>query len=673
MENLVGKHIGRYHIIEQLGQGGMAVVFKAYDLKLERDVAVKVIRTEMVQPAIFEQMLKRFEREARSLAKMEHPNIVSVFDYGDHEGAPYLVMQYLPGGTLKHHTGQPMPYLETIKLLLPIADALSYAHERNVLHRDVKPANILITDKGVPMLSDFGIAKILESDQATQLTVTGMGLGTPHYMAPEQWRGQALAQTDVYALGVVFYELLTGRRPYDADTPAAILEMVLVEPLARPKDFVPGLPDAVEKVLFKALAKKPGDRYPTMSEFAKALEQLAGVSGQRSAVSDQALDETLIRPVNDIDHRRPEEEAQHDPAALPPRETAMPTPYKTETPARNKPAVPIALPKGAAAGAIPLWVWIAGGVGLLTVGAVIIGGMIIAGTSKAGQEALAAIGASAKPSGTFTPEASGTPQAANTLTETPPPSATATPTQAPSPEIESGALQTSPKDGMVQVYVDAGNFEMGSTEGESGEAPVHTIYLNAYWIDRTEVTNAMYAQCVQAGACAEPSKSGSYDREDYYGNVQYDDYPVFFVDWYDASAYCEWAGRRLPTEAEWEKAARGTDGRTYPWGNEAPNANLLNYDRNVGDTTEAGSYPSGASPYGVLDMAGNVMEWVSSLYGSYPFDVNDGREELDSKSNRVLRGGSWNNSSNKVRSANRAAFSRGFKGTTIGFRCVTSD
>jgi serine/threonine protein kinase len=202
---------GRYHIVEQLGHGGMAVVFRAYDTRLERDVAVKVIRTGMIQPDLMPLLLKRFEREAKSLAKMTHRYIVNVFDFGEYEGAPYLVMEYIPGGTLKRLTGTPIAYRQAVKYLLPVADALSYAHQQGIVHRDVKPSNILITENDEPLLSDFGIAKIMGTEQVTQLTATGVGIGTPEYMAPEQWMGQVFPQTDIYALGIVLFELVTGK------------------------------------------------------------------------------------------------------------------------------------------------------------------------------------------------------------------------------------------------------------------------------------------------------------------------------------------------------------------------------------------------------------------------------------------------------------------------------
>jgi len=275
MPSLIGQSLGRYHILEQLGEGGMAVVYKAYDTRLETDVAVKVIRTENLPQSGVERALKRFEREAKALAKLTYPNIVPIIDYGEYEDSPYLVMKYLPGGTLKQRLGHPMPYQEAARILAPIARALEYAHQHGIVHRDVKPSNILITDRGQPMLSDFGVAKILEADETMDLTGTSIGVGTPEYMAPEQVTSKtADARADIYSLGVVFFELVTGRKPFVADTPMAVLFKQASEPLPRPKQFVPGLPEIVEKVLFKALTKDVKDRYQDAGAFAEALERI---------------------------------------------------------------------------------------------------------------------------------------------------------------------------------------------------------------------------------------------------------------------------------------------------------------------------------------------------------------------------------------------------------------
>ncbi|MFZ5858014.1 MAG: serine/threonine protein kinase [Chloroflexota bacterium] len=276
MTDLTGQSLGRYHILEQLGEGGMAIVYKAYDTRLESDVAVKVIRTENLAPSILERALKRFEREAKALAKLTHANIVKVLDYGEHEGKPYLVMPYLPGGTLKALLkGKPIPWADAVRWLIPITRALAYAHSEGMIHRDVKPSNILITKTGDPMLTDFGIAKIIDEEMTVDLTGTSAAVGTPEYMAPEQVTSKNVDhRVDIYALGIVFYEMVTGHKPYVADTPMAVLFKHASEPLPRPKSFVPALPDAVERILIKALAKRKEDRYQNMEELATAFEQL---------------------------------------------------------------------------------------------------------------------------------------------------------------------------------------------------------------------------------------------------------------------------------------------------------------------------------------------------------------------------------------------------------------
>jgi serine/threonine-protein kinase len=187
---MIGKSVGRYHILEQIGQGGMATVYKAYDTRLDREVAIKFIRASTLTESLETEMLARFRREALSLSKVSHPNILPVYDYGEYEGELYLVTAFMPGGTLQKMLGRPMPWAEAARLLAPVARALAYAHSLNIVHRDIKPGNILLSASGLPVLSDFGIAKILEIEDVTNVTRTGVGIGTPLTWRPSKRSGR---------------------------------------------------------------------------------------------------------------------------------------------------------------------------------------------------------------------------------------------------------------------------------------------------------------------------------------------------------------------------------------------------------------------------------------------------------------------------------------------------
>jgi len=252
------------------------------------------------------------------------------------------------------------------------------------------------------------------------------------------------------------------------------------------------------------------------------------------------------------------------------------------------------------------------------------------------------------------------------------PSETPTATLSPEPPLGIGSSQVSPVDGMTLLYVPAASFAMGSTDGYPDELPVHTVTLAAFWVDQTEVTNAMYILCEQAGACTPPSRKTSNLADYYYGYPDYAEYPVLFVTWQDAVNYCAWAGRRLPTEAEWELAARGTDGRLYPWGAAAPDETLLNFKHHIEDVTSVGSYPDGASPFGALDMAGNVLEWTSDWYAADYYSVSPEANPAgpDTGTARTLRGGAWTWNERGVTSTHRFFRDPASASYEIGFRCV---
>jgi formylglycine-generating enzyme required for sulfatase activity len=282
---------------------------------------------------------------------------------------------------------------------------------------------------------------------------------------------------------------------------------------------------------------------------------------------------------------------------------------------------------------------------------------------------------------TWTPTPTPIPTETPTPTQTPLP--TFTPTEAPTPLPPTDTPTPAPLD---MVHVPAGEFIMGNDEGNSDERPAHTVYLDAFYIDITEATNAQYRECVEAGECNAPLDAT------YYDNADYDQHPVVHVNWSDADAYCRWAGKRLPTEAEWEKAARGTDGWTYPWGN-VFNKSKLNFcdvhclydwrdalaDDGYTETSSVGSYPAGASPCGAMDMAGNVWEWVADRYNSGYYSQSPERNpqgpefgELgpDASELGVLRGGSWQDGQRDTRCTIRFEYTLGNKYSAVGFRCA---
>jgi serine/threonine-protein kinase len=238
-----------------------------------------------------------------------------------------------------------------------------------------------------------------------------------------------------------------------------------------------------------------------------------------------------------------------------------------------------------------------------------------------------------------------------------------------------GSTRVAAVDGMVQVYVPEGEFLMGSSEADTNaskfERPQRSVFVDAFWADQTEVTNAMYVQCVDAGGCLIPIGSTSATRLEYFRNPAYNNYPVLYVSWANARAYCEWAGRRLLTEAEWEKAARGPDGPLFPWGDAVPNPSRTNFNNTKGDTTAVGSYPNNASVYGALDMSGNVWEWVSDWYGGgyYATAPAINPQGPEAGVSRVLRGGAWDSALKDIRAAARLAFGPTSRQNFIGFRC----
>jgi hypothetical protein len=267
--DLTGQTLGQYRIIERIGRGGMADVYKAFQPRLERYVAVKVLPPSLARTPGF---ADRFDREARAIARLNHPNILPVYDSGQEEELSYIVMRYVEGGTLQEMLGKPLPLSTVVEMITQVGGALDYAHQEGIIHRDVKPSNVLM-DKGEwALLSDFGLAKILEA--GVKLTETGVGIGTPAYMAPELGKGEpADERSDLYSLGIMLYEMLTGRVPFEAKTPMAVVVEHISTPLPVPRTINPDIPEPVERVLLKTLAKDPIDRFQRVGEMVMALQK----------------------------------------------------------------------------------------------------------------------------------------------------------------------------------------------------------------------------------------------------------------------------------------------------------------------------------------------------------------------------------------------------------------
>ena len=339
MNDLIGRTLGKYRIVARLGRGGMAEVYKAYQPGLDRYVAIKVLHGHLAEESDF---IGRFKREAAAIASLRHPNIVQVYDFDIVGDLYYMVMEFIEGPTLKAELkersirGKPFTLAEVARIFCALASAIDYAHSRGMVHRDLKPANIMFTHEGQVVLSDFGIARIMG---ASALTMTGAISGTPAYMSPEQGQGHhGDERSDIYALGVILYEMVTGTVPFDADTPLAIIMKHIHDPLPLPRTLNPDLPEAVERIILKALSKNPDDRYSSAGEMARALREAVGLSADDTLAITPA---TTIAPPPRAEGGVEAPRAPAVPTATPPAVTVA-----AATPGRGIPVLPLAIVGG---------------------------------------------------------------------------------------------------------------------------------------------------------------------------------------------------------------------------------------------------------------------------------------------------------------------------------------
>ena len=753
---------GKYKILELVGEGSFARVWKAEEPGFgHRLVAIKELKREQFSAQELHEFERRFQQEVRVGAALFEANVPSVvraitLDRLEETGEPLLVMEYMGGGSLtrliaQHPQG--LPIEQAVQLTMQICDALAGFHALGTgpVNRDVKPSNILLTEAGAARLSDFGLTQ-LPGESGRSVGAGGAHPGTPLYMAPEQERGMGVLQpsADIFALGCVLFEMLTGK-PYKRHRPgiktselrAEVLSW-LDEAVARAldedqwqrwqsanefkatlKEGLQAEADARERSRREAVERARQEKLASLYAAAQAaleakqwqqsmqrcddiaaidagyrgVEQLrvqaeAGLRAEREAkerrekkqaelarlheAAQTALSaqewETALKHCKEIEQLEP---GYRDVAQLRAQaEAALQAEWEAEERRKKRQAELVRLYE-AAQTALRGQDWETALKYCQEIEPLEPGYRDVAqikaqaelrerreAEERARQERERKVRQRKEPQSPWRQMPVGTRVAALLLVVV-------------LAAVGSWAVGTlwgtpvPPTELRDMVFVPAGEFIMGSPEGEGNdnEHPEHTVYLDAFYIGEYEVTNAEYKECVDGGACDPPLFNSSYARDSYYGNPEYDNYPVINVSWYDARAYCEWKGMRLPTEAEWEKAARGTDGREYPWGNEAPDETKLNSDSSIGDTTEAGSFPGGASPYGAMDMAGNVWEWTSSLYRDYPYRADDGREDMTASGYWVLRGGSWNYNWSRARCATRNWDSSDIRNINVGFRC----
>jgi len=655
--------LNRYRIERLLGRGGFAEVYLATHLKTKGMRALKVLRKEF--PGLGSRDLQafdeRFELEAQLGELFDHPNLVRVYDFERDQDALILVMEYCPGKSLadriKESKGkaQNLDLNQALQLGIDTANGLAALHKKDIVHRDLKPSNILFDSQGRAKVSDLGLAQTPDGlSQRSQLgSLAGKHPGTPGYMSPEQEKTTDYLKppSDVYALGVVLFETLTGRM-FQSQKPGTRLCDLR-------SDVPDWLDDLVMRMLSEAYIERPWGGREVLQLLEKGIkeEQLkeeekrrrreleeqqrkeAEEKARREAEEKRrrefaeqqrkAAEEKARREAEEKRRKEEEEERRRKEAERRKKELQEQERQKAYEKAKRK------------AKFIQFFVT---GILLIVVswGFTMILDHLIAqpvqNTKQTSQQNASEM---------------------DIARDLPP------------AQAAQSDRWTSGVDGMELVYIPAGEFQMGSNDGENDEKPVLEVYLDGYWMDRTEVTNAMYAKCVAAGICDEPRYTSSVTRKSYYHSRLYANYPVIYVSSYDAQNYCAWAGRRLPTEAEWEKGARSLDGRAYPWGNDKPTCDKANIGQCVGDTNEVGSYPAGASPYGLMDMAGNVLEWVADWYTS-EYNVNLPSSNLTGDSTgqfRVLRGGSFNDSVD-LRAANRIYLTPGNHSGNVGFRCA---
>lgn len=580
----------KYEILQWIGGGGMAEVFLARHRAHGGLFAIKVLAEQLADEP---EIVARFMDEARTAATLGgHPNIAPVYDVGECGSLHWLIMPYIEGEDLKSYLERRgrLPQPEAVSIIRQVAEALAWAGERRFVHRDLKPANIRIDMSGRVIVLDFGIAKA--GDAPSARTRAGETLGTPYYMSPEQIRAEPCDhRSDLYSLGVIFFELLTGMKPFTGDSFRAIEIGHCQKAPPALGTLVPDIDPELERIVNRLLEKDRERRYQTARELLDDLRR-----------SYRLETEVRLEPVVD----RPDLLEAARAGAAPEAEPAPA--WQPGAPDRRRPAA-------ARKSRAPL----AAGAALAVVAAV-----------SAGIYFVSKLGDNGPNSGKG---AEKTESAAREL-----------------PSV----LQ---REGVTMFLVPEGPFVFGDDSPESPNRR-QEVRLPAFYMDATEVSNAQYARFVQATGHPAP------ESDDFRAAPSL---PVTHVTLADARAYCAWAGKRLPTEQEWEKAGRGTDGRIYPWGNQPM--------PNPGTLVPVDDYPERQSPYRILGLAGNVFEWVDTPFPATEREIEDLRRALGGaevgREWYCIKGGSFLLKDDRFfRLYMRRGWPASLPHAAIGFRCV---